>query len=83
MFKKAQAAGYDGIIYYGTDLMNRGADPCYIFWKPTQAKLAEETTQGDQWYDYPVRIGSNRGTFSPDEADITKSDAEVIAEFLR
>ena len=81
----AKEAGYDGIIFYDTDVMNRGPITSYAFFKPTQAKLAKipqgEEGDGGTWWDYLIRQDGNKGTFNPKGSNIAKSDADVIAGF--
>jgi len=70
VIRRARAAGFDGVIHYDTDQYNREADePSYVFFAPTQAKLAPSDV-GSRYWDYSVRTEGNRGTFDPGNPSI-------------
>lgn len=57
--KSVKALGYDGIILYDTDVLDRGRHTSYAVFEPTQIKS----------------VDANRGTFDPDNPDIRFSFA--------
>lgn len=75
---RAKDAGYDGVIFYDTDVYNRGAETAYAFFAPNQAKAAEpndwDIKPGSKtWWDQPVRRGGNSGAFSQEDDSIIAS----------
>jgi len=73
VIEKAKAAGYDGVIFYDTDVQNRAYHTSYAFFDPRQAKAgsADEARLND----YAVREDQNRGTFDPTDPNILNQSA--------
>lgn len=83
LLEKAKAAGYDGIIFHDTDVMNRSVHTSYAFFDQTQAKLAPDTeTKGGTWWDYPVRQGGNIGTFEGEDIRYSADGSRILAFVL-
>lgn len=69
VLQKAKADGYDGVIFYDTDVMNRGLHTAYAFFTPTQAKAAPADAARMNDFD-EVRAEGNSGAFDPTNPDI-------------
>jgi len=55
LLQKIKDAGYDGIIFYDTDNLNRGAHTSYVAFRSDQVRPAKHPTGAKQWWGYPVR----------------------------
>lgn len=66
----AKRAGHDGVIFFDTDVRNRGYHTTYAFFDPTQAKIAPGTDA--KLNHYEVRGMPNEVSFDPKEQRIDR-----------
>lgn len=67
VLQKAHDAGYDGVIFHDTDVMDRGLHTSYAFFNADQATAAPDTSSNGTWWDHKVRQQSD-ATYMPKTA---------------